>query len=135
MKTGPFLDRAGMQEGGRPVAVVDELHKRLEEQLVKCGRQRASGFSGHPRPDSGRGAMPGSGEKPLRHWAEQKRGRRPGRDCGLPGRRCRHGYPRCIHATARGDPCLTDAAQGGWAPGPKHPEDWGWGLSLRCALP
>ena len=23
-----------MQEGGRPVAVVDELHKRLEEQLV-----------------------------------------------------------------------------------------------------
>ena len=74
VKTGPFLDRAGMQEGGRPVAVVDELHKRLEEQLVKCGRQRASGFSGHPRPDSGRGAMPGSGEKPLRHWAEQKRG-------------------------------------------------------------
>lgn len=45
MKTGPFLDRAGMQEGGRPVAVVDELHKRLEEQLVKCVRQRASGFA------------------------------------------------------------------------------------------
>lgn len=46
MKTGPFLDRAGMQEGGRPVAVVDELHKRLEEQLVKCGRQEHQGFQG-----------------------------------------------------------------------------------------
>lgn len=45
VKTGPFLDRAGMQEGGRPVAMVDELHKHLEEQLVKCVRQRASGFA------------------------------------------------------------------------------------------
>ena len=35
-----------MQEGGRPVAVVDELHKRLEEQLVKCGRQEHQGFQG-----------------------------------------------------------------------------------------
>ena len=45
MKTDPFLDRAGIQEGGRPVATVDELHKRLEQKVVKCGRQRALGFA------------------------------------------------------------------------------------------
>ena len=89
---------------------------------------------GHPRPDSGRGAVPGSREKPLRHWAEQKGGRRPGRECGLSGMRCRHCYPRCINGTAHGYPCLIDAAQGGWTPGPKHPED-GMGTELEACFP
>ena len=92
--------------------------------------------SGRPCPGSGRGAVLGSGEKQLRRWAEQKGGRKPGREGRLPGLRGRHHpqrYPHCINTTANGYPYLIDAAQGGWTPGPKHPEDCGWKLSLRQA--
>lgn len=43
MKTGPFLDRAGMGRRWPPVAVVDELHKRLEEQLANVWKTKSIG--------------------------------------------------------------------------------------------
>ena len=51
MKTGPFLDSAGTQEGGSPATVADELRAHLDEErcekasvekVVNVERKRAS---------------------------------------------------------------------------------------------